>query len=236
MRFQFTAHMSEKRNEGESMEQHKRPRFEFRVFGNPLNQPLEQIIQGTPVERTEQQRDIYVLSPNAQQYNVKIRDNNINTKILMRQQEGLERWHPHLNVAFPLSAPFLHEILLPLLQVVLVPLEQESYSVDAFQHEIVDRHPLLQMVSVHKQRRHYQVGECRLEVAILYVNDNFYTHTTAIEAVNPDAVQQLRTQLGWLTDENVNYSCGLQELLACDTTEPYTFSFAEQVGFSPIPV
>lgn len=216
------------------MDRQDNPRFEFRVFGNPLHQTLERILQTTPIERTEQQHDLYLLSAGEARYNVKIRDHKLNTKILMRCQEGLERWHPHLDLTFPLSAAFLHEILLPLLQIPPMSLAEEAYSVEAFEAAIVQPNPAVRAVPVHKQRRHYQVGECQLEVAILYVDNRFYTHTVALEGVDVGPVQQLRAQLGLETAENVNYNRGLQELLACDWTETYTFSFAERAGFAPI--
>ncbi|MCB0061245.1 MAG: hypothetical protein KDE19_03990 [Caldilineaceae bacterium] len=218
------------------MAQHDTPRFEFRVFGIPLNETLEGIIQKTPVTHTEQQRDLYLLATGVNRYNIKIRQNTLNTKVLMRRQEGLERWHPHLDIAFPLSAAFLHEILFPLLQLQSAALKRDLYTIELLQTEVIQSQPTLRIIPVHKQRRHYAIDNCQLEVAVLYVDDRFYTHTIAIEAVDPAAVQQLRAQLGLSGVENVNYNRGLKDLLASDTTAPYTFSFAERVGLTPIAV
>lgn len=224
------------------MNTHDNPRFEFRIFGHTLTPALEDVVQHAMLQEAEQQTDLYLLAAGKESYNVKIRNNALNTKVLMRQQEGLERWHSHLDITFPLSAAFLREILFPLLGVPAITLPQTLYTVTELQQQILPHFSSVRAIPVHKQRRHYTVDNCRLEVAVLYVDNRFYTDTIAIEAVDADVVQRLRMRLGLQEATNTNYNLGLQQLLSDQSAaapmaqgkEPdsYTINFAERMGFS----
>lgn len=204
--------------------------FEFRIFGNALGQSLEQLLPPVADVPVEKQTDIYLLAANTT-VNLKIRDNRLKSKVLMRYQQGLERWHPHLDLAFPLTAPFLEEMLFPWLAVAPPPLQSQHYTVPALLDLVADV-PALQAVRVHKQRRHLQVDDCQVEVATLYVANHFYTRSVALEAVDPLVVQRLRARLGLLDEENVNYIQGLTALLKA---HPVLADVAPTPVFSPMP-
>ncbi len=194
------------------MKQNDTPRFEFRLFGNALCDAVEKALPDQVAERITRESDIYLLSDATIDTNLKIRDNKLNTKVLMRRQQGLECWHPHLDMAFPLAAGFLREILFPLLQVQLPLFNHHSYELPEFLELIAIRADV-KLVHVHKQRRHCKFHGCQIELSTLYVADQFYTRTVALEAVDPLALQSLRWELGLLGAENVNYNLGLQRLL-----------------------
>lgn len=221
---------------------HDTPRFEFRIFGHTLTPALEEVVQHSALLAAEQQTDIYLLATGKESYNVKIRNSCLNTKMLMRRQEGLERWHPHLDIAFPLSAAFLREILFPLLGVPVIPLPKKLYTITELEQQVLSYFPTVRTIPVHKQRRHYRVDDCQLEVAVLYVDNRFYTDTIAMEAVEADVVQRLRIRLGLQEATNTNYNQGLQQLLSghsatksitqAEEPDSYTINFAERMGFS----
>lgn len=194
------------------MEQHDTPRFEFRLFGNALCETVEQALPDQVVKRITRESDIYLLSDATTDINLKIRDNKLNTKVLMRRQQGLECWHPHLDMAFPLTAGFLREILFPLLQTHPSVLSLYSYRLNEFL-DLIALTTDVQLVRVHKQRRHYCLDNCQVELSTLYVANQFYTRTAALEAVNPLNLQSMREKLGLLEAENVNYNVGLKRLL-----------------------
>jgi len=194
------------------MNQQDTPRFEFRLFGNAICEGVVAALQHEVVERRAIQRDIYLLSEAMTEINMKIRANKLNTKRLMRRQQGLEYWHPHLDIPFPLTAPFLHEILLPLLHVPHASLAQQVYSAHEFL-ALMQATAGVQVVQVHKQRHHYTVDGCQIELSTLYVGNQFYTRTVALEAVDPALLQSMRAKLGLLESENVNYGVGLKRLL-----------------------
>ncbi len=194
------------------METNERPRFEFRLFGNALCQPVEQALQHEPLERTAQQTDIYLLPTHCTEITLKVREDKLNTKVLMRRQQGLEYWTPHLNMALPLSAAFLREILFPLLRVPPLFLDEQSYGVEPLL-ALLRTGTEVQLVRVQKERRHYRVDGCQIELSTLCIANRFYTHTAALEAVEPLVVQSMRARLGLLDRENVNYGLGLKRLL-----------------------
>lgn len=194
------------------MKQHDTPRFEFRLFGNALCETIEEALSDQVVKRISRESDIYLLSDATTDINLKIRDNKLNTKVLMRRQQGLECWHPHLDMAFPLTAGFLREILFPLLQVDPSVLALYAYRLNEFL-DLMALTTDVQLVRVHKQRRHYCLHDCQVELSTLYVANQFYTRTAALEAVNPLHLHFMREKLGLLEVENVNYNVGLKRLL-----------------------
>ncbi len=208
------------------MKQDDTPRFEFRLFGNALCETVEKALPDQAAKEITRESDIYLLS-DATDVNLKIRDNKLNTKVLMRRQQGLECWQPHLDLAFPLAASFLREILFPLLQVQPSLSNGHSYTL----YEFLDLMAItadVRLVRVHKQRYHYRFHGCQVELSTLYVAEQFYTRTAALEAVDPLALQSLRREIGLLGTENVNYNLGLKRLLQANprlaervVAEPY---------------
>ena len=194
------------------MEQDDTPRFEFRLFGNALCETVEKALPDQAAKRITRENDIYLLSDAMTDVNLKIRDNKLNSKVLMRRQQGLECWHPHLDMAFPLAAGFLREILFPLLQVQPLLFNHHSYELNEFL-DLMASTVDVQLVRVHKQRRHYRFHGCQVELSTLYVAERFYTRTVALEAVDPLDLQSSREELGLLGAENVNYNLGLKRLL-----------------------
>jgi hypothetical protein len=173
---------------------------------------VEQALQHEPIKRTAKQTDIYLLPANNTDVTLKFRENRLNTKMLTRRQQGLECWHPHLDMALPLSAAFLREILFPLLRVYSPVLHAESYDVEPLM-ALLGAMTEVQLVRVQKERRHYCVDGCQIELSTVTVAAGFYTRTVALEAVEPMTVQSMRARLGLLDRENVNYGLGLNRLL-----------------------
>jgi hypothetical protein len=198
------------------MQVNEKARFEFRIFGNALGQALEEMLPALAAAPIQKQTDIYLLTTenatvNAT-VNLKLRDNCLNSKRLMRYQQGLERWHPYFDLSLPITAAFLQEFLFPLLAVPAPPLHKEAYAA-AELLDLIALVPEMRAVRVHKQRRHCQIDGCQVEAATLYVANHFYTRSVALEAVDALAVQRLRARLGLLDEENVNYNRGLTALL-----------------------
>lgn len=189
------------------------PRFEFRVFGQHFGRTVASVIAAFPVEERDEGVETYLLSPTNQHYNVKIRDGKLDVKLLMRQHLGLERWHPYLQLAFPLTAAFLQEFCFAWLDVEPPLLRRYQYTARQFFQELVLPHAELCDVQVYKQRRHFTVNDCKLEITSLSINGEHTVKTIAVEAADPDVLLNTIELLHLHTLENTNYIVGLRHLL-----------------------
>lgn len=218
------------------------PRYEFRVFGHEFGQLINTLLASSPRKRREafakaalslsemapEPRDeglqTYLLAAGGQSCSIKVRDHQLDTKVLLRHQQGLERWQPHLQLAFPLTAAFLHEFLFAWLAIEPPHLQRTQYTEAQFWQELIAPHPALYAVQVHKRRRCFTINGCALEMTALTINDFYHTHTVAVEAAEAEKVLATITLLGLHTFVNTNYLMGLSQVVGLDAPEARTWS------------
>jgi hypothetical protein len=189
------------------------PRFEYRIFGPNLEHIAQTIMTLYPVKDRDEGLQTYILSPTNQAHNVKIRNDKLDMKILLRHYRGLERWRPYLQLSFPLSAAFLHEFMFAWLEVDPPCLMRSCYSAYQLLHELIIPNSYLKTVQVYKQRQHYTIHRCQVEVASLLVNGRQQVDTIAIEATDADSVLRTVELFGLDASSNTNYLAGLHRLL-----------------------
>lgn len=190
------------------------PRYEFRLLGKefgPLAEHIERSYQ--PVQQGTE-TDTYILAAANPDYSVKLRNGKLDTKVLRRREQGMERWHPHLQIDFPLTRALLREFVFSWLSVDLPPLLRSSYTIEQFLHEAVGATPALQVAKVHKQRRHYLLYGCQVEISDLRINDRVDLRTIAVEATTAQLVTRTVETLDLQDYKNTNYVIGLLQLLA----------------------
>lgn len=203
------------------------PQFEFRVFGQPFGRIVESFVASSPVEDRDEGMHTYILSATNQEYNVKIRDGKLDSKVLLRRYRSLERWRPYLQLPFPLTSAFLHEFLFAWLEVDPPRLARSQYTVPQLLQEIIIPCPHLCAVQVYKQRRFYTVNDCRVEVASLTIDNHDHTsrvandmvigtiiETIAVESSDADSLLRTIEVLGLDAFDNANYPVALRQLLA----------------------
>lgn len=200
------------------------PHFEFRLFSQNLGLVTEAIEASCPVEESDKGLHTYLLSATSpaqnQIYNVKIRNDKLDLKVLRRQHRGLEQWRPYMQLEFPLTAAFLHEFLFSWLEVEPPPLTRSSYNADQLLYEVVTPSACLRPVQIYKQRRHYKVNGCQVELASLLLNDWLPVDTLAVEAVDAERVIHTLKLLDLAAATNTNYLVGLSQWLGQNGTEP----------------
>lgn len=191
--------------------------YEFRLFGKELSPLLNHMARShQPINQVEE-TNTYILSAANPDYSVKIRNDKLDTKVLRRRAQGMERWYPHLQIAFPLSTALLREFVFSWLQVDLPPLLRSSYTMKQFLQEAVAAVPALQVAKVYQQRCHYLLYGCRIEIGDLWINDQIELRTVAIEANDAQVVARTVELLELQDDKNTSYVAGLLQWL---TSEP----------------
>lgn len=211
------------------------PHYEFRVFGhefgpllNPLlDQPSRNAHAGvkkTGLSMVEVAPDVhdegtqtYLLTAHLQNWSIKVRTHKLDTKVLLRQQQGLERWQPHLQLAFPLTAAFLQEFLFAWLEIEPPRLLRPQYTEAQFLQELIAPNSAIGAVQVHKQRRCFTINSCTMAITALTVNNCYHTYTVVVKAVEAEKVLDTITRLGLHAFANTNYGVGLSQLVGLDT-------------------
>ena len=113
---------------------------------------------------------------------VKVRDDLMDVKHLVQvDDDGLEQWVPVMKAGFPLSAADVGAVLEALRVEAPSGLPATTYTFRELLAEVVDPHPDLLAVEVHKRRTRYTIGGCMAELTEVRT-EQASTRTFAIES------------------------------------------------------
>lgn len=189
------------------------PRFEFRIFGNHLEECESKIKALSKKEMTRQMDSTYLLTPWKRKNNVKVREGVMDIKILEKEHNGLEQWNPFLVGKFPLNADVIKTIVFPALGIESPVFNRKKYTLEQFIDEVVSIDPDLAVAYVRKTRHAYMVGDCITEIAEITVN-GASIRTICIENEDPQKVLDAKKMIGIDKNvENVNYSKALKRIM-----------------------
>jgi len=193
------------------------PRYEFRIFGNNIQEYEDRINEISEKELTRTMDSVYLLTPWKRKNNVKIREGVMDIKILEKDNEGLEQWNPFLVGKFPLKAKIIKTIVFPALGVESPVFERKEYSLKQFLKEVVSIDPDLSIAYVWKKRHAYTVAGCITEIAEIKVNGTS-VKTICIEAEDPLKVIEAKKIIGINKKiENVNYPLAMKRFMGLTT-------------------
>jgi exopolyphosphatase / guanosine-5'-triphosphate,3'-diphosphate pyrophosphatase len=186
------------------------PRWEWRTFGDSFGNAGDLLDHLVPVD-VKQSDDLYFLSTRSGA-SVKVRDGLMDVKHLLRvNDDGLELWMPVMKTGFPLSVDEVLAVLTTL-DVAVAALSRTSYTLEAFENDVVRPNPELLAVRVLKRRRSYVVDECMVETAE-FRTDRSTTHTLALESPDASLVSAMLRQLQLNGRSNVSVARGLKGLV-----------------------
>jgi hypothetical protein len=181
------------------------PRAEFRVFGRDIIEAVKaRMWNGKTVlfQARKMPAETYFLSANTNEANVKVRDGLLDIKTKVGETpEGYEIFQPRGKFQFPVKRDDLATILSHLQ--VEVPLDAESYSIDAF-IALARKHPALVPVSVEKMRYGFTVDGIICEYAQVWFNGAMMESACA-ESENYAGMKQVVEGLGIAPLPNTNY-------------------------------
>lgn len=190
-------------------------RFEFRAFGQDFDVAAKRMARfSIPVPENEWERqseEVYILSRENDLNNVKIRDGQIDIKSFVKLVDGLEQWCPVMKAQFPVTDFILMNEVFTALSIQPPELDQPIYSCDEF-IALVNLHPSLQAVSVHKQRSSYNVNNTVCETATVLINGAKML-TISSESTQIEDVKTTIEELGLANAENVNYVKAIKRII-----------------------
>lgn len=192
-----------------------KPRFEFRTFGQNFDSAAKRMARlsaPVPEKVWERQSDeIYILSRTNDINNTKIRDGKMDIKTFVQTVDGLEQWNPLMKGEFPISADVLKNEVFPAFQVSMPTFAKSVYTYDEF-IEMIEKHPDLQAVRVHKQRFGYMVNGTICEVGNVLINGAKVV-TINSESTEIDDIKKTLTDVGLEGVENINYLQAIKRVI-----------------------
>jgi hypothetical protein len=184
-----------------------KPRFEFRSFGQNFETAafrMARLSVPVPEKVWERESDeIYIMSRKNDINNTKIRDGKMDIKTYVQTVDGMEQWNPLMKGSFPISAEVLLKEVFPAFQVAEPVLEKASYSYEEFM-SMVNEHPDLLAVTVHKQRFGYMVNNTICEVGNVLINGAKVV-TINSESTEVEDIKKTIADIGLDGVENINY-------------------------------
>jgi exopolyphosphatase/guanosine-5'-triphosphate,3'-diphosphate pyrophosphatase len=188
------------------------PRYEFRAFAQSFGKVIDEIRGRSNPELIRESTDTYLVTSGNDINNVKLRYNQLDVKELINVQDGLEQWYPALKLDFPLEARRIGEEIFPALKVQAPDFSRETYTAEQFLQEVIWSHGAVHQARVFKQRFHFDIEGCMVEINELLVN-GARIMSVAVEAADAAAVLRVRDMVGLRPYENVNYMLAIKRIL-----------------------
>ena len=203
------------------MKEVQKPRFEFRIFGNHLEEIESKIRKMADEEMVRSMMSVYLLASGNPKNNIKIREGVMDIKVLEDEKQGLEQWNPFLVGEFPLSPEVIKTVIFPALGVHSPAFDRDQYTLNQFVNEIILVDPDLSVAYVNKKRHGFVIEDVITEIAEIKVN-GASLKTICIEAPEPEKVLKLKQKLGIdSAAENVNYPLALKRIMGLDLLPEY---------------
>lgn len=188
------------------------PRYEFRAFAHSFGQVIDEIRRRAVPELIRESTDIYLVATGNDTHNVKLRYNQLDVKKLIHVEQELEQWYPALKLDFPVASRRIDEEIFPALKVQAPALSRETYTAEQFLLEAIWPHPEVRQARVFKQRFHFVIEGCMVEINELLIN-GAAIKSVAVEAADAADVLQVRDMIGLRPYENANYLTAIKRIL-----------------------
>ena len=192
-----------------------KPRFEFRTFGQHFEASAKRMARlSIPIPEKVWEREseeIYILSKTNDINNTKIRDGKMDIKTYVQTIDGLEQWNPLMKGEFPIDKEVLEKEVFPAFKVKMPLLTKDSYTFNEFM-AMIDKHPDLQGVRVHKQRFGYMVNNTLCEVGNVLINGAKVV-TINSESTEVEDIKKTIADVGLEGVENINYLQAIKRVI-----------------------
>ncbi len=192
-----------------------KPRFEFRTFGQNFDESAKRMARlSVPIPEKVWEREseeIYIMSKTNDVNNTKLRDGKMDIKTYVQTVDGLEQWNPLMKGEFPIAKEVLVNDVFPAFQVKMPELTKDTYTVEEFL-AMIDAHPDLQGVRVHKQRFGYMVNDTLCEFGNVLINGAKLV-TINSESTEVEDIKKTMEDVRLTGFENINYLQAIKRVI-----------------------
>lgn len=192
-----------------------KPRFEFRTFARGLGSVERKFRELSALGGIRESSEIYIVSKGNNENNTKVRDALMDIKVFVREDRGLEQWNPRMKGAFPMEASTLQREVIPAFGVVVPELERDVYTLENYLSEVIEPHPDLQAVQVHKRRFAFTINDCIAEIGDVFIN-GAKIQTANLESVDVEAILEGIRMVGLTDYENINYLMAIKRVIGME--------------------
>ena len=178
-------------------------RYEFRVFAPQLDKTGELLRTMASCDSASESREVYLLDCEAMpSSNVKIRNDRLEQKQLIRLYHGLERWKPAGQWEFPVSPETIRQLwsydVLKEAPIKSAALSREQLL------QLVEENVRLYRADVFKRRYRFSLMGCAAELIRMEVDGQAF-ESCAVESGDPQAVLAVLDALQLEDDLNRSY-------------------------------
>lgn len=184
------------------------PRFEFRAFASDLAEPARRLARLSGDLLETHSEDTYILSRLTLDAGVKVRDGEIDVKVLAERRGLLELWTPSYRRALPITGRDLVSEVMAQLGVDLDVPDQTAVTLGTILDVCEAKHALAAF-SVTKHRIRHVLPTALAEIAHVGIGSRV-VQTIAVESPLPQAVEQLMDELRIADRINESYPAFLQ--------------------------
>ncbi len=192
-----------------------KPRFEFRTFARGLGSVERRFRELSALGGIRESSEIYIVSKGNNENNTKVRDALMDIKVFVREDRGLEQWNPRMKGAFPMEASTLQRDVIPAFEVEVPELTRDVYTLENYLSEVIEPHPDLQAVRVHKRRFAFTINDCIAELGDIYIN-GAKIQTANLESVDVEAILDGMRMVGLADYENINYLMAIKRVIGME--------------------
>jgi hypothetical protein len=187
-------------------------RYEFRAFAQNFGLIEEKMRKLSKFEKFRESSEIYILSAENNAHNIKIRHDTLDIKVLVKEEQGLQQWHPKMKTGFPIKIEVVRDEVFSALSVAVPQFKRSEYSFRQYLEDIIQPHPDLTIARVFKRRFGYTIDGCISEIAELLIN-GAAIKSIAVESLDVGAVMRAKEILGLQEYENVSYPMAIKRIL-----------------------
>lgn len=192
---------------------HDEARYEYRCFA-PSFSLVEARLRaagGTPL--VHESSDVYFVSRLDRRHNVKIRDGQLDIKILLEVRDGLQRWNPLVRLDFPLADPVLSKVIAPALGLEQLQLRRGGgTNVQQLARAIAEHVDGVDVVELFKRRFGFVIDDCIAEYAEVTMSDATFC-TACVESVALAQARRVVADIGLDAFPNTSYPSALRNFL-----------------------
>ena len=191
------------------------PRYEFRAFAQNFGLAEEKMRKLSELDKFRETSEIYILSNDNNENNVKIRYDTLDIKVFVKEEKGLQQWKPRTRAEFPMKMEVFRDDVFPALGTAVPEFNRSEYTLEQFLEDILIPYPELVLARVFKRRFGYTINGCISEIAELLIN-GAAIKTMALESTDIEAVLKAKQMLGLHEYENVNYLLAIKRILGME--------------------
>lgn len=179
-------------------------RHEYRVFARNFGIVEQRMRARLAAPRLRESDEIYIVGAGITDHNVKVRDNQIDIKVLRDRAHGMERWMPALKTPLPVIDAEARRQLIAALGAAPEPVGPSRDSARDAIEQWARSQPGLVPARVFKRRLTGSINDCLCEMTEVSIN-GAWCMTACVEAVEWRAALTLVCELGLDAWPNENY-------------------------------